>query len=164
MWSQEQTPCGPVSYYRQRTTTTCNIACGMMMLKALKGNQVDEGTMIAAVSRHLSPDARRLAAPGYTLEQVVGALTEKWRLQLRTQTMSPAIMRMASVGKPAIGAVENARFAHAVMICGPADYGSFLVLDPQFGVGVVPFDSYPTYPLPGLGRGIRFGSQIVTSW
>lgn len=164
MWTEISTPAGTMSYYSQRTTTTCCVACGLMMLNALTSRRIDEATLIARATKHDDPEKRRLAPAGYTLEQVVNALTEPpWSLPLRSQRISPGILKMATKARPAIASVENPSFAHAVLVVAYSQH-SFVILDPQFGLRIVPFDQYPIYPVNEKRALMRFGDRVVTSW
>jgi ABC-type bacteriocin/lantibiotic exporter with double-glycine peptidase domain len=164
VWSQLNTPIGRMSYYAQDTQTTCNVACGVMILKAVKGTPIDESTLIGQIKKNVDPARSRLAPSGYTLEQVVSALAYgPWKMSLGTQRASPQVLRMASQNRPAIASVENRSFAHAVLVVGNTG-DDFVILDPQFGLRVIPFQTFPQYPVEKPVLLLRFGDKVVTSW
>jgi ABC-type bacteriocin/lantibiotic exporter with double-glycine peptidase domain len=163
VWEQMSTPIGSMSYYRQDTQTTCNVACGMMVLKAAKGIQIDALTLIGEMKKNVDPVRSRLAPDGFTLAQVASALAKPpWRMSLKTHRADAQMIRRVSKERPAIASVEDESFAHAVLIVGNTG-NRIVILDPQFECRVIPFDVFPDYPLPKVGRTLRF-TETLNCW
>ena len=81
MWSIVDTPLGDLNYFEQETATSCNIACGLMMLRAIKWIKASPNIMKAAIKN--SQSKHKLINPiqvGFTTEEVAKALRETWKI------------------------------------------------------------------------------------